>query len=75
MNTAFTASDQAAQRCRLTLTDNTRFVEELLSLTYTAGCSASTTAPSLGATVAAAFTAKLAGALPALEGANVTREV
>ena len=75
MNTAFTASDQAAQRCRLTLTDNTRFVEELLSLTYTAGCSASTTAPSLGATVAAAFTAKLAGALPALEGANVTLEV
>lgn len=75
MNTAFTASDQAAQRCRLTLTDNTRFVEELLSLTYTSGCSASTTAPSLGATVAATFTAKLSGALPALEGAYVALEV
>ena len=75
MNTAFTASDQAAQRCRLTLTDNSRFVEELLSLTYTAGCSASTTGPSLGSTVAATFTAKLAGDLPALEGAYVALEV
>ena len=75
MNTAFTASDQAAQRCRLTLTDNTRFVEELLSLTYTSGCSASTTGPSLGSTVSATFTAKLAGDLPALEGAYVALEV
>ncbi|MGM9592939.1 MAG: tail fiber domain-containing protein [Candidatus Onthomonas sp.] len=75
MNTAFTASDQAALPCRLTLTDNTRFTDELISLTYTAGCSASTTGPGLGSTVAATFTAKLAGTLPALEGAYVTLEV
>ena len=61
-------------KVRLSLA-NTALSDEIVTLTYTSGCSASTTGPSLGSTVAATFTAKLAGAMPALEGAYVTLEV
>ncbi|MGM9537172.1 MAG: tail fiber domain-containing protein [Candidatus Onthomonas sp.] len=75
MNKIFAESEQIAMPCRLTLSDGTQLTDEIISLTYTAGCASSTTGPSLGASVAANFTVKLAGALPALEGANVTLEV
>lgn len=65
---------EEASACRLVLEKGT-ITDAIITLTYTAGCSASTTGPSLGSTVAATFTAKLAGDLPALEGDYVALEV
>lgn len=74
MNTAFLSIEPAAA-CRLTLANGTHLSEELISLTYTAGCSSSSAGPTLGSTVAATFTAKLTDCPMALEGAFVTLEV
>lgn len=74
MNTAFSSTNWAAP-CRLTLSDGTHLTEQIVSLTYSAGCSSSTTGPSLGSTVAATFTVKLSTPFPILEGRDVTLEV
>lgn len=74
MHTKLMSADPAAA-CRLVLSDDTVLSEEIVTLTYSAGCSSSTTGPSLGSTVSANCTVKLAGSLPILEGQAVTLEV
>ena len=68
-------TNQNGGLCRLTLADGTHLSQELVKLIYTAGCSSSTTGPTLGSTVAASFMVVLAGTLPILENRQVTLEV
>ena len=57
------------------LPEETIGAEQILSLTYSAGCAAETTAPSIGSAVAATVALELAGELPKLEGKSVRLDV
>lgn len=60
---------------RLRLSEDTILSEEIMRLTYQAGCASSETGPSLGAAVAATLSVSLSGVTTILEGREVTLEV
>ena len=75
MNTDLTRAQQTGPPARLVLPEETIGAEQILSLTYSAGCAAETTAPSIGSAVAATVALELAGELPKLEGKSVRLDV
>lgn len=68
-------AQQTGPPARLVLPEETIGAEQILSLTYSAGCAAETTAPSIGSAVAATVALELAGELPKLEGKSVRLDV